>query len=239
MNSSFLKSISASNPLLRLRGGAVRRLLPGLLAVGLLARLPLALAAGPTPPTAPSVPAVVLPTTGAPTIQRAQAAPQHSPEPLIAALAQFLFVLGAVVVLLQLWRSPRDGQGAFYLALAGAFMVSLALAGRAVVEAVCRHWFILLAAGFLLLSAPVAFAGLSDPLGLAGSGIVLLGQAEPSLDPIMSFLSKVMMLVGGVMIFAGGWKIHRGETTEGLLAIAGGFIVAVAFPIIRFFFTHV
>ena len=235
MNSSFLKSISASNPLLRLRGGAVRRLLPGLLAVGLLARLPLALAAGPTPPTAPSVPAVVLPTTGAPTIQRAQAAPQHSPEPLIAALAQFLFVLGAVVVLLQLWRSPRDGQGAFYLALAGAFMVSLALAGRAVVEAVCRHWFILLAAGLLLLSAPAAFAGLSDPLGLAGSGIVLLGQAEPGIEPVIQFLSRIIALIGVIIIFAGGWKIHRGETTEGLMAIAGGFIVAVAFPIIRFF----
>ena len=235
MNSSFLKSNPALNPLRRLRGGVARRLLPGLLAVGLVARLPLALAAGPTPLTAPSVPAVVLPTNGTPTIQPEQAAPRRPLALLMAALDQLLLGLAVVIVLLTLWRSPREGPDAIFLALGWVVMLAVAL----IVRAMSRYWSILLVAGLLLLSAPAAFAGLSDPQGMAGSGIVLLGQAEPGLEPVIQFLSRIMALIGGISIFAGGWKIHRGETTEGLMAIAGGFIVAVAFPIIRFFAANV
>lgn len=68
---------------------------------------------------------------------------------------------------------------------------------------------------------------------------ILLAQASPDakIEAFLAFLGKVMMLIGVVMIFFGGWKIHRGETADGLLAIVGGFIVALAIPIIRYFFS--
>ena len=129
------------------------------------------------------------------------------------------------------------------------WLLLFALASRALLAAVCRLWLVLLASGFLSLSVTAASAGTTDSGGLGqpsgaaglGMGFVLLAQAaaDPSFDPIISFLSKVMLLVGGVMIFAGGWKIHKGENSEGLLAIAGGFIVALAFPIIRYFATTI
>ena len=64
----------------------------------------------------------------------------------------------------------------------------------------------------------------------------LLAQASPdaAIVRFLEFLAKILMLVGVVMIFYGGWKIHRGETQEGLLAIVGGFIVALAIPIMKF-----
>ncbi len=68
---------------------------------------------------------------------------------------------------------------------------------------------------------------------------IMLAQASPdaAIDRFLEFIAKVMMMVGAIMIFFGGWKIHRGEISEGLLAILGGFIVALAIPIIRFFFS--
>ena len=68
-------------------------------------------------------------------------------------------------------------------------------------------------------------------------GLLAQIATEPPLESVLQFLGKIMMLVGVVMIFQGGWKIHRGETSDGILAIIGGFIVAMAIPIIRYFFS--
>ena len=68
------------------------------------------------------------------------------------------------------------------------------------------------------------------------SSLILLAQAspDPSIDAFLVFLAKIMLLIGVTMVFYGGWKIHRGEVQEGLLAIIGGFIVGLAIPIVRF-----
>lgn len=71
------------------------------------------------------------------------------------------------------------------------------------------------------------------------SSLILLAQAsiDQRIDSFLEFLTKVMLLVGVVMLFYAGWKIHRGEVEDGLLAAVGAFIVALAVPIIRHFFS--
>ena len=97
-----------------------------------------------------------------------------------------------------------------------------------------RLWLIALVIGCLAVCATASAASPPDGSGL-GFLAQVAGGSEPSLERVTTFLTRLMILVGGVMIFAGGWRIHRGETTEGLLAIAGGFVVAIAFPIINYF----
>jgi hypothetical protein len=182
---------------------------------------------------------------GPPPVVAAPEAAGRSWRPLLAALADFLFVLGVGVLLHELWRVRRGAANSLLPLLGGVVILALVMAGRAVIQAACRLWVIFFLIGCFGLSVTAASAGTTDssgsgqPSGAAGLGMgfVLLAQvaADPSFDPIISFLSKVMLLVGGVMIFAGGWKIHKGENSEGLLAIGGGFIVAMAFPIIRYF----
>jgi hypothetical protein len=64
----------------------------------------------------------------------------------------------------------------------------------------------------------------------------ILAQAAPDvpINNFLGFLSKIMLLCGVVAIFWGGWKTSRGETAEGVLAIIGGFIIALAVPILRY-----
>ena len=66
--------------------------------------------------------------------------------------------------------------------------------------------------------------------------VTLLAQASPdtAIQSFLAFLAKVMLLCGVVAIFWGGWKISRGETADGLVALVGGFIVALAVPIIHY-----
>ena len=66
--------------------------------------------------------------------------------------------------------------------------------------------------------------------------LVIFAQTDidQSIDRFLAFLANVMMLIGVVMVFYGGHKIHRGDASDGLMAILGGFIVALAVPIMRF-----
>lgn len=93
------------------------------------------------------------------------------------------------------------------------------------------HMNTILVAAYLPL-AHISLAGLNPRYA---STLVLLAQTsiDLPLNNFLAFLSKIMLLIGVVMIFYGGWKIHRGETSEGLLAIVGGFIVALSVPILR------
>lgn len=87
-------------------------------------------------------------------------------------------------------------------------------------------------------AASAATTSISLHVGLSPlTPLLAVGAAEPDIELIFGFLSKILMLVGIVMIFYGGWKTHRGETSDGILAIIGGFIVSMAIPIIRYFFS--
>lgn len=69
---------------------------------------------------------------------------------------------------------------------------------------------------------------------LAATSILLAQAGQPlPIDAFLDFLSKIMLIFGVVAIFWGGWKIARGELGEGIMAIAGGFIMIIAIPIAR------
>ncbi len=74
---------------------------------------------------------------------------------------------------------------------------------------------------------------------LLATTYILLAQStiDPSIDRFLEFIAKITMLVGISVVFMGGWKIHRGEAGDGILAIIGGFIIALAVPIIKFLFS--
>lgn len=109
-----------------------------------------------------------------------------------------------------------------------------------------RAWVVLLVCGALWsgsVSGP-ARAGSAAPSGQVPSVTMtvltpILAQAgmEPSLDPIFGFLGKIMMLVGSVVLFIGGWKIYKGEPDVGVMAIIGGGLIAMAIPLIKYFFS--
>ena len=115
---------------------------------------------------------------------------------------------------------PRPGRGAVAVFILGGLLWEWAAQASSIVAA---------------SAGPPAASGFS----VGSPGLVLLAQAaaEPPIEPVLQFLGKIMMLVGVVMVFYGGWKIHRGETEDGILAIIGGFIVAMAIPIMKYFFS--
>lgn len=88
----------------------------------------------------------------------------------------------------------------------------------------------------LLLAVPMGAAAASLNLDLVGQ--VPLFLAQTTLDgPIVNFLNfiaKLDIVIGVSVVVAGGWRVHRGDTAEGLAAMAGGLIIALAVPIIRF-----
>lgn len=65
--------------------------------------------------------------------------------------------------------------------------------------------------------------------------VPLLAQAAPdqAIDTFLSFLSKVFLIIGAISICYGGYEIARGRLQEGLLAISGGLVVAIAVPTAR------
>lgn len=95
-------------------------------------------------------------------------------------------------------------------------------------------------AGLAFLLALV-LSGAVPSTAQAGSvpqgGCVLLAQTcPPTMQPVIDFLSDVMLVVGGIVIFAGAVRIYRGEIFEGTTAILAGFLIAIAFQVIRWFF---
>ncbi|PWU19878.1 MAG: hypothetical protein C5B50_05460 [Verrucomicrobia bacterium] len=66
---------------------------------------------------------------------------------------------------------------------------------------------------------------------------VLLAQADPNaaIDSFKLLLAKFCLLIGVAVIAYGGYLIARqGHTIEGVLCIIGGFIIAIAVPLITY-----
>lgn len=68
-------------------------------------------------------------------------------------------------------------------------------------------------------------------------GAVIFAQCppQPSLQPVIDIISDLMLVVGGIVIFAGAIRIYRGEIFEGTVALLAGGIIAFCFAIIRWF----
>jgi hypothetical protein len=70
------------------------------------------------------------------------------------------------------------------------------------------------------------------------TALIILAQADvnSAITSFTTFLGRILMLVGIVIVAWGGWQVaRRGEHADGLIAIVGGFIIAMAIPIIKFF----
>jgi hypothetical protein len=73
---------------------------------------------------------------------------------------------------------------------------------------------------------------------IIATSFVILAQADvnSAITSFTTFLGRILLLIGIVIIAWGGWQVaRRGEHADGLIAIIGGFIIAMAVPIIRFF----
>jgi hypothetical protein len=69
--------------------------------------------------------------------------------------------------------------------------------------------------------------------GVASVLFLAAVSVDDAIKQFIEFLSRIMMVIGIAVVFYGGWKIHRGEVEEGVLALIGGFIVCLAVPIIK------
>jgi hypothetical protein len=63
----------------------------------------------------------------------------------------------------------------------------------------------------------------------------ILAQAtfDAALQSFLGFLAKILILIGIAVVFYGGWMVSQGKSSEGVLAIIGGFLIASAIPILR------
>jgi hypothetical protein len=74
-------------------------------------------------------------------------------------------------------------------------------------------------------------------LGISTQFLVpILAQAsfDTAVQRFLDFLAKVFLILGAMVIAYGGYLIHQGRVAEGLLALLGGFILAMAIPLMRF-----
>lgn len=87
----------------------------------------------------------------------------------------------------------------------------------------------LLTRGNPLLHCGPQLLGELFPLGL------LLAQAsfDSALTSFISFLTRILLLIGVAVVALGGWLIAQGKNSDGILAIIGGFVIAAAVPIVR------
>ena len=88
-----------------------------------------------------------------------------------------------------------------------------------------------MAANLALPALPASVLGFTFEL------IPMLAQAslDASVDRFLAFLAKVFLLLGALVIAYGGYLLHQGRVSEGLLGLLGGFILALAIPMMRFF----
>ena len=65
----------------------------------------------------------------------------------------------------------------------------------------------------------------------------MLAQASPdqAVTRFLDFLAKIFLILGSLIIAYGAYLIHQGRVAEGLLGLLGGFILALAIPLMRFF----
>jgi len=102
------------------------------------------------------------------------------------------------------------------------------------------------AAGLGSISAPdlpkfaipsVRLAGLGRAVvklpGLAFRPV--LAQAAPTapVDNFLTFLAKLFLVIGAIMIAYGGYEISRGRVVEGFMCTFGGLLLALAIPTMK------
>ncbi len=65
---------------------------------------------------------------------------------------------------------------------------------------------------------------------------VMLAQVDPNsaIDTFKNLLAKFLLLIGVCVICYGGYLIARGHQLEGIMCIIGGFLIAIAVPIISY-----
>lgn len=63
----------------------------------------------------------------------------------------------------------------------------------------------------------------------------LLAQVsiDGAVDSFLVFLAKIFLILGALVIAYGGYLIHQGRVSEGLLGLLGGFILALAIPLMK------
>src|SRR5262245_9631060 len=83
-------------------------------------------------------------------------------------------------------------------------------------------------------SLHAATAGLGpDSLALVPPLFAQASLSSAATEFISAVLAPVLLLIGIVVIAYGGFLINQGRTQEGLMAIIGGFIIAVAVPVMK------
>ena len=56
---------------------------------------------------------------------------------------------------------------------------------------------------------------------------------DTAVDNFINFLAKILLLIGIIIMLWAGWSIHEGKIREGLMALIGGLIVALAIPLAK------
>ena len=64
-------------------------------------------------------------------------------------------------------------------------------------------------------------------------GMFAQATFDAALESFLGFISKILLLLGVAVVFYGGWMVSQGKSSEGVLAILGGFIIAAAIPIVK------
>ena len=57
---------------------------------------------------------------------------------------------------------------------------------------------------------------------------------DTAVQRFIDVLAKVVLILGCLVIATGGYFIHQGRVSEGLLGLLGGFVLALAIPLMRF-----
>lgn len=89
----------------------------------------------------------------------------------------------------------------------------------------------------ILALTPIRAGAASLSLQLIGPAQLLLAQAsvDDPINNVLHFFSKILVMIGLCAVAFGGWRVHRGEASDGLMALAGGFIIILAVVITRYF----
>src|SRR5438067_7004258 len=89
----------------------------------------------------------------------------------------------------------------------------------------------------ITLLTPISGAFVTRQQSPALSFVLFLAQADPNaaIETFKALLAKILLLIGVAVIAYGGFLIARqGHTIEGILCIIGGFIIAIAVPLITY-----
>ncbi len=87
-----------------------------------------------------------------------------------------------------------------------------------------------------VLLAPTLATQLGAPPPFSFASIFAAAAAvniDQPVDNFLNFLTKIFLIVGSLVIAYGGYLLHQGRVSEGLLGFVGGFILAIAIPLMK------